>query len=191
VRDGLRDGAVAHAGLDDRRAGERVDVDDAVELGQRQQHAPPMRQGAAGQAGARPARNDRHVEIEAGAADARDLLLGLGQRHHHRHLAIQRQAVALVRLRVLFAPEDAVVRQERAQRGHDRALALDVDGARAFERDALAEHLRRNGAWCVHRKRDYTSRPCVTGTRRAATKERRAWDILHASRHGKARPGNR
>ena len=36
-----------------------------------------------------------------------------------------------------------MLRQERAQPRDDGALALDVDGARALERNAFGEHLRR------------------------------------------------
>ena len=48
--------------------------------------------------------------------DALHLLLGLGQRHHHRQLAVGGQPVALVGPRVLLLPQHGALGQEGAQR---------------------------------------------------------------------------
>ncbi|KAG1240204.1 hypothetical protein G6F68_017890 [Rhizopus microsporus] len=89
---------------------------DAVELRQAQQHALAVRHGAAGQAGARAARDDRRVQPLTDAHDGLDLFFGFRQRHDGRQRAIQRQAIALVGARVLFAEQYAV----RGQRGRQR-----------------------------------------------------------------------
>ena len=46
LRRGLADGQVAHTALDDRRAGQRIDADDASQSGQRQGDPSGMGQGA-------------------------------------------------------------------------------------------------------------------------------------------------
>ena len=56
----LGDRKIAYAGLNDCAAAKRIDSENAVEFGERQEDAMLVRRGAAGQAGACPARNDRH-----------------------------------------------------------------------------------------------------------------------------------
>jgi hypothetical protein len=132
-RGGLADRDVAHAALHTRRARERIDRDDAVELREAQSRAEPVRQRAARQPGARTARDDRHVEPVAGAQHRGDLLFGLGQRDDERPLAIGGQPVALVRRRVLGLPQQRMGRQHAGQLGDDlraprRAVRLGVRG---------------------------------------------------------------
>ncbi|MNV89470.1 hypothetical protein D3C71_1837650 [compost metagenome] len=102
-RRGLRNSQIAHARLHDRRGAGQIDMLDAVELRQAQQHALAMRHGAARQAGAGAARDDGRIQALADAHDGLHLLFGFGQRHDSRQRAIQRQAVALVGTRVFFA----------------------------------------------------------------------------------------
>ncbi|KAG0773741.1 hypothetical protein G6F22_014619 [Rhizopus arrhizus] len=112
----FRNRQIAHARLNDRRGAGQIDMLDAVELRQAQQHALAVRHGAAGQAGARAARDDRRVQPLTDAHDGLDLFFGFRQRHDGRQRAIQRQAIALVGARVLFAEQYAV----RGQRGRQR-----------------------------------------------------------------------
>ena len=58
-RDGFRNGQIAHAGLQHRGARERIDGEDALELGQRQDHAVVVGCRPAGQPRAGAARDDR------------------------------------------------------------------------------------------------------------------------------------
>jgi hypothetical protein len=144
-RGGLADGQVAHARLHDRRARVRVKLDDAVELRQRQQHAGLVRQRAAAQPGAGAARHHRCAELVARAQHLYHLGFSLRQCHHHRHLPVQRQAVALVRAGVLLAEQQRVRGQQRTQRGHHLALAGDVHRAGALERDLRGQQRWRRG----------------------------------------------
>ncbi len=97
----------------------RVDLEDLVELGQRQRHAqrdaacaPPDRPVPA------PRATTGTLQRVAGAQHGRHLRLGLGQRHHQRALAVGGQAVAFVGRRCLRAcHSSACARQQRLQRG--------------------------------------------------------------------------
>jgi len=71
-------------------------------------------------ASASATRNDRYSHGMTGLQDLAHLLLRLRERHHHRQLAIGRQAVALVRPGILFLVQDRARRQEAAQRAYDR-----------------------------------------------------------------------
>ncbi len=170
-------GDVAHAGLDDGDARDRVDAQDAVELRHRQQHARGVRRRAAREAGARAARDDRHVQLAAGHERATDLLLGFGQDHAERGLAVGGQAVALVGAGVLVDVEQAVRREECAEGVDDGALVggvgatVDVGVA---ERGAVVDSVCRVGRLCVRDARSggHAANPS-TLTRRAE---------LHSSR---------
>ena len=61
----------------------------------------------------------------AGLEHALHLLLGLGQRDHHRQLAIGGEAVALVGPGVFLLVQDRALRQEGAQRARDIALTTE------------------------------------------------------------------
>jgi hypothetical protein len=85
------------------------------------------RQRAARQPGAGAACDHRHVQAVAGAQHRGDLLLGLGQHDDERLLAVGGEPVALVRNRVLAAP------QQRMRGQHDREFADHLRSApRAF-----------------------------------------------------------
>ena len=70
----LRQMHVDHARLDDGVAVAEVDFEDPLHPRQRDHHAAADRQAAAGQAGARPARHERHVVFVAQLDDRDDLL---------------------------------------------------------------------------------------------------------------------
>ena len=76
-RGGLGDREIAHAGLHDRGARERVDREDALELGERQHDAARIGQRAARQAGAGAARDHRDARRVARLQDRDDLRLVL------------------------------------------------------------------------------------------------------------------
>jgi hypothetical protein len=171
-RGGLADREVAHARLHDRRARVRIELDDAVELRQRQQHAGLVRQRAAGKPGAGAARHHRRAELVARAQHLHHLRFGLRQRHHHRHLSVQRQAVALVGAGVLLAKQQRVRGQQRTQCGHHLALAGDIHDAGTLERNLRGQqrrHRRRRVAVRgkggrsserVHVMQAYPRKPC-------------------------------
>ena len=122
-RGGLADGQVAHAALHHGRAAGRIDLQDLVELGQRQRHAHGMGQGTARQPGARAARDHGHLDGVAGSQHGLDLGLGLGQADHQRALAVGREAVAFIGRGVLGIPQQGVGGHMAGQRGHDLGLA--------------------------------------------------------------------
>ena len=59
----MRDVEVDHAGLDDGEAIFQIDFDNAIQPRQRQDDAAFGRHRAAGKAGARTARDDRHIGV--------------------------------------------------------------------------------------------------------------------------------
>ena len=69
-RGGLGDREIAHAGLHARGARRGVDLEDAHEAREREQHAVAERQRAAGKPGAGAARDDRHAQLVTGPQDA-------------------------------------------------------------------------------------------------------------------------
>ena len=71
----------------------------------------------------------------------RDLVLCCWQRNDHWQLPVHRQSVALVRTRIFFTPQHAVFGQECLQPCHHRALAIDINGARACQRNPLSQQL--------------------------------------------------
>ena len=187
MRDRFRNCKVAHARLHDGRARDRIDVQDAIEFRERKQHSAAVRQRAARKSGASAARHDRHLHLEAHTCDARDLLFGFRQRDDHRQLPVHRQPVALVRPRVFLPPKHAVLGQECFQRGNDRALALDVNGAATFERDALGEQLRNVllQQRCIHALKVSRARACSRVKRR---KRSTAFFVSPIARIGYASP---
>jgi hypothetical protein len=78
---------------------------------------------AAGQAGAGAARHDRHLQFAANIEDGDDLLLGIGQRDHHRQLAVGGEAIAFIRTGILRVEQHAARGQLGAQRGNHGQLA--------------------------------------------------------------------
>jgi hypothetical protein len=117
--DGFGNRQVAHPGLDHGGARQRIDVLDAVELGQHQQHRAVDRQCARGKSGAGATGHHRHLVSMAEAQDGRDLRLVLRDRHHVRGVAIGRQPVGLERQQVLAFMQHAMRGQQLAQFGEE------------------------------------------------------------------------
>ena len=90
-------GEIAHAGLHDRRARQRIDRDDPPELGERQHDAVRIGQRAAGKTGPGAARDHGNARGVAGLQDRHDLRFVLGQRDRGGLRAKQREPVAFVR----------------------------------------------------------------------------------------------
>ena len=97
MRDRLADGEVGDAGLGHHHAVVEIDLADALEFAEAQQHGVRKRQRAAGQRGAGAARHHLDALLEAIFQHLRDLLGGVRQHHHHRRLAIGHQAIGFVR----------------------------------------------------------------------------------------------
>ncbi|MHC2750920.1 hypothetical protein ACVIWV_006374 [Bradyrhizobium diazoefficiens] len=96
MRDRLADGQIGDTGLGDDDAVVEIDLADALELAEPEQHAVFERQRAAGQRGAGAARH--HLDALPGTIfqDERDLLGRIGQHHDHRRLAIGGQPVGFI-----------------------------------------------------------------------------------------------
>ena len=125
MRDRLADGEIGDAGLGHHHAVVEIDLADALEFAEAQQHAVGERQRAAGQRGAGAARHHLDALLEAIFQDLRDLFGGVRQHHDHRRLAIGHQAVGLVRQHFGRAVDHALARHDRAQRRHDRVAAAE------------------------------------------------------------------
>ncbi|MNT54559.1 hypothetical protein D3C72_1917300 [compost metagenome] len=78
-RRGLGDRQVAHPRFHDGRGAGQIDMLDAVEFGQPQQHSLAVRHGAARQSRARATRDDGRVQPLADAHDGLHLLFGFRQ----------------------------------------------------------------------------------------------------------------
>ena len=123
MRDGLADREVGHPGLGHHHAIVEIDLADALEFAQPQQHAIGQRQRAAGQRGAGAARHHLDALLEAVFQDLRHLFGGVRQHHHHRRLAIGHQPVGLVGQHFGRTVDHALARHDRAQRRHDAVAA--------------------------------------------------------------------
>ena len=157
----LGDREVAHAWLHHRRARQRIELEDAVEARQRQQHAASVRQRAARQSGTRAARHHRHAQLEAGAQHRHHLLLGRRQRHHQRQRAVGGQAVALVGAQIL-----GLVHQRA--RGQHAAERLDHPHLVDLGKIALGLPERQHFGLCVHDCRSSPWAPAGVLARRVA-----------------------
>ena len=146
ARRGLADRRIAHAALHDGRAADRIDLQDAVELGQTQRHAHGVGQGATRQPRARPARHDGDLHGVTRPQHRGDLGLGLGQGDGEGLLPVSGEAIAFVRHGVLCVPEQGVSRQHRRQRGHHLLLAQRALGRAA----GGSQGLRCRWEGCIH-----------------------------------------
>jgi len=108
----LRDREVAHAGLDHRQAGQRIEVQDLVEAGQGEHDALGVRHRPARQAGARAARHHRHAQLAAGTQDGDDLRLALRQADGQRQLTVGGEAVTFVGTQIFLVEQQAMRRQD-------------------------------------------------------------------------------
>ena len=124
MRHRLADGEIGDAGLGHHHAVVEIDLADALELAEPQQHAVGQRQRAAGQRGAGAARHHLDALLEAVFQDLRDLLRGVRQHHDHRRLPIGHQAIGLVGQHFGRAVDHALARHDRAQRGDDGVTAV-------------------------------------------------------------------
>ena len=118
--DRLRDREVAHPGLHPGAAVQGIDLEDAVELREAEQHAVGEGEGAAGEPGPGAASDDRDALARAERENRLDLLGGVGQHHHHRDLAVRGESVALVGAELLLLGEDALRGKNAAEFGEKR-----------------------------------------------------------------------
>jgi hypothetical protein len=102
-----------------------IDFADAVELAQAQEDTVGERQRPAGERRSGPARHDPDALVMAVAQNARDLLGGVGQNHHHRHLPVSGKPVRLVGLHLALVGDDALAGHDRAQRSDDGVAPLE------------------------------------------------------------------
>ena len=130
-RGGLRELGVHDTGLDHRAAVDRMDPDDAIHARALDHDAAALRDGAAREAGARPARHEGHPELAAGADHAADLVPRAREHHRRRLRPVERQPVALVDQQ-LFGSHQAGVRSD------DPAQALHQPG-HGVDRTALPD----------------------------------------------------
>jgi hypothetical protein len=107
-RDGLRDGDVGHARLDDDALVVEVDLENAPHARKRDQQAVLDWQGPAGEPRAGASRHERHAGLVAGAHD-RPHLLGRA-RHHYRtgRDRVLEQSVGLVGAQLVLVGEDVL-----------------------------------------------------------------------------------
>jgi len=111
---GLADGEVAHTRLDDGGAVERVNLEDAVEFRERQQHAVGQRQGAARQSGSGAARHDRNPMFVTQLQNGLDLFKGFGQRHEAGQGAVGGKPIAFVGTAIFFGHQQRRGRKQLA-----------------------------------------------------------------------------
>ncbi len=88
MRHRLADREIGDAGLGDDDAVVEIDLADALEFPESQQHAIGERQRATRQRGAGAARHHLDALLMAIFQDLRDLLGGIRQHHDHRRLAV-------------------------------------------------------------------------------------------------------
>jgi len=93
-----------------------VDLEDARQTGERDDDSLGDRQRAAGEAGARPARDERQALLVADAHDRLHFLDRARKRDERRHDPVAREAVALVRAQLLRLADHLGGRGEPAER---------------------------------------------------------------------------
>ena len=120
MRDRLGDGEIAHAGLHPRGAVLDIDLEDAVELREAQEHPVGERKGAAGEPGTRAAGHHRDALPGAEAEYLLDLLGGVGQHRHHGELAVGGEAVALVGAKPFLVVQHALRGQDAPELRNQR-----------------------------------------------------------------------
>ena len=123
-RRGFGYGEIAHPRLDARDAGDRVDLQDPVQLRERQHDAVGARHRAAGQAGSGAARDDGYAQLVAGAQDPYDLIFGLRQRDRQRRLPESGQSVAVERHGLLGPRQHAISRKYLGEGVEQTAAAV-------------------------------------------------------------------
>ena len=111
----LADRQVTHTRLQQGRSRQRINVQDAVELGQRQHHAFLVRHGTGTQARSGTTGHHGHFVLVADAHHSLHLFGDLRQHHEHRHLAVHRHAVAFIGLHGFVIGDDEVRVYERTE----------------------------------------------------------------------------
>ncbi len=109
----------------------------ALKPGERQNHAPVVRRGAAGQARAGAARDDGHAQPMTQFERGGDLRFGVGKHHRQRRGAVGGERIAFVGHGVFQAEQHRAARQNLLQRGHDVPLAFGT--LRIDRRTGLSE----------------------------------------------------
>ena len=130
MRHRLADGEVGHAGFGHHDAVVEIDLADALEFAEAEQHAVGKWQRATGQRGAGAARHHLDALLKAIFQHFRDLLGGVRQHHDHRRLTVRGQGVGLVGQHLGRAVDDALARHDRAQRRHDGVATIKHRGIR-------------------------------------------------------------
>ncbi len=125
VRDGAADGEIGDSGFGHHHTIGKIDFADAVELGQAEQHAVPQRECAAGERGAGAARHHFDSSSVAIAQHIGNLLGGLGQHHHHGHLAVGRERIRFKGFHRGLDRDDALTRDDGAQCVHNFGAARE------------------------------------------------------------------
>ena len=125
MSDRLRDGEIAHAGLDPRGAILDVDLENAIELREAEENSVGEGKGAAGKPGTGSAGHHRDALSRAEAEYLLDLLGGLGQHRHHGKLAVGGEPVALVGAKPLFVVQNAFGGQD-ASKFRDERIRTDI-----------------------------------------------------------------
>ena len=116
-RNRFRNGKIAHARLQHGDTRERIDGQDALELGERQHHAVGVGCRAPGQTRARATRHDRQSRCVADFQNLDDLRLVFKQKHRQRLCPEKRQAIAFIGARVLLGGKQRGRRKNFAERG--------------------------------------------------------------------------
>ena len=128
IRHGLADGQVGNARLHDRAAVLVVDLQDTVELPEAEEHPVGQRQGAPGEGRARAPGNHLGAVFGADLEDPRHLPRVFRERDGERDLSVGGQAVALVGLELVVAPDHALFGQHAAEGGDERTPPRDDVG---------------------------------------------------------------
>ncbi len=108
----LADREVGDAGFSDDNAVVEIDLTDALELAEAEEHRVGQRQRSTRQRGAGAARYHLDAMIEAVFQNARHLLRGFRQYHHHRRLTISGQSIRFIRQHFRCAGNDALARHD-------------------------------------------------------------------------------
>ena len=123
VGDRIADGEVGDAWLHHGAAVVLVDLQNAVELAEAEQDTVLKRQRAARQGRSRAARHHADLLLAAIFQDSGDLFHGLRQHHHHGHLPVGGEAVALIGTAAALLVDHALAGHDLPQRRNDLAAA--------------------------------------------------------------------
>ena len=111
----LVEGRVDHAWLDDGVSVAEIDFPDFAHPGEHDHHAAAHRQPAAGEAGARTTRDERHAALVAKLHHRGDFGSRVGKHRHARAVLLDDESVALVDGQIGMRIQHAVRAQQAAQ----------------------------------------------------------------------------